>query len=110
MIPMRIIMWSVGTTYFAANEIIDRKKLLKNVLTHPCLVAVYLDLFFMITQIPLPSVIRQTVQYVGSCNSAITMFIVGTILADVELPTIFNTDTILFSVFRLGILPAIALL
>jgi predicted permease len=37
------------------------------------------------------------------------MFIVGTILADVKLPTIVNRHTITFSVFRLAILPAIAL-
>ena len=38
-----------------------------------------------------------------------TMFIVGTILADVKLPTIFSKETLSFSVFRLVILPAIEL-
>ena len=109
LIPMRIIMWSVGTTYFVADETMDRKKLLKNVLTHPCLLAIYLGLFFMVTQLPLPGVVTQTVQYIGSCNSAITMFIVGTILADVKLSSIFNFHTALFSVFRLVLLPAAAL-
>lgn len=109
LIPMRIVMWSVGTTYFVADETPDRKKVLKNVLTHPCLVAIYLGLFFMITQLPLPAVITRTVQYIGSCNSAVTMFIVGTILADVKLSTIFNLRTALFSLFRLIALPAAAL-
>ena len=109
LIPMRVVMWSVGTTYFVADAEVDKKKVLKNVATHPCLVAIYLGLFFMITQIQLPSVITETVRYVGSCNSALTMFIVGTILADVKLTTIFNKDTLIFSVFRLAILPAIAL-
>ena len=109
LIPMRVVMWSVGTTYFVADAEVDKKKVLKNVATHPCLVAIYLGLFFMITQIRLPSVITETVRYVGSCNSALTMFIVGTILADVKLTTIFNKDTLIFSVFRLAILPAIAL-
>jgi predicted permease len=63
----------------------------------------------MVTQIQLPRVITETVRYIGSCNSALTMFIVGTILADVKLPTIVNRHTITFSVFRLAILPAIAL-
>lgn len=109
LIPMRVVMWSVGTTYFVADAEVDKKKVLKNVATHPCLVAIYLGLFFMITQIQLPAVITETVRYVGSCNSALTMFIVGTILADVKLTTIFNKDTLAFSVFRLAILPAIAL-
>lgn len=109
LIPMRVVMWSVGTTYFVADAEIDKKKVLKNVATHPCLMAIYLGLFFMITQIQLPRVITETVRYIGNCNSALTMFIVGTILADVKLSTIFNKDTAAFSVFRLAILPAIAL-
>ena len=109
LIPMRIIMWSVGTTYFVADEKVDKKKVAKNVLTHPCLVAIYLGLICMVTQVKLPSVITATVRYLGNCNSALTMLIVGTILADVKITTIFNKDTALFSVFRLVILPAAAL-
>ena len=108
LIPMRIIMWSVGTTYFVTNAEIDKKKVLKNVLTHPCLVAIYLGIFCMLTQIHLPKVITETVRYIGNCNSALTMFTVGTILADVKLSTIFNRDTTLFSILRLAILPALA--
>ena len=101
-------MWSVGTTYFVTNAEIDKKKVLKNVLTHPCLVAIYLGIFCMLTQIHLPKVITETVRYIGNCNSALTMFTVGTILADVKLSTIFNRDTTLFSILRLAILPALA--
>ena len=113
LIPMRIIMWSVGTTYFVADEKVDKKvdkkKVAKNVLTHPCLVAIYLGLICMVTQVKLPAVITATVKYLGDCNSALTMLIVGTILADVKITTIFNKDTAMFSVFRLIILPAAAL-
>ena len=109
LIPMRIVMWSVGTTYFVADATVEKKKVIRNILTHPCLVAVYLGLFCMVTQIPLPAVITKTVGYVGSCNSAMTMFIVGTILADVKLSTIASKDTALFSIFRLLLLPAAAL-
>lgn len=108
LIPMRIVMWSVGTTYFVADAKIEKRKVVKNVLTHPCLVAIYLGLICMVTQIHLPSVVTGTVQYISSCNSALTMFIVGTILADVKLSTIFNRDTAIFSVFRLAVLPAAA--
>ena len=109
LIPMRIIMLSGGTTYFVEDEKVDKKKVAKNVLTHPCLVAIYLGLICMVTQVKLPSVITATVRYLGNCNSALTMLIVGTILADVKITTIFNKDTALFSVFRLVILPAAAL-
>lgn len=109
LIPMRIVMWSMGTSYFVAGEGTDKKKVLKNVLTHPCLVAIYLGILCMVTQIQLPSVITETVRYIGNCNSALSMFIVGTILTDVPLQSIFSRDTVLFSVLRLGLLPAAAL-
>ncbi len=109
LIPMRVVMWSVGTTYFLADAKTDRKSVLKNVLTHPCLVAVYLGLFCMVTQVQLPSVVLNTVRYIGSCNSALTMFVVGTILADVPLRSVFRRDTALFAVLRLCLLPAAAL-
>ena len=108
LIPMRIIMWSVGTTYFVAGAVMDRKKVLKNVATHPCLAAVYLGLICMATQGHLPRILTETARYIGSCNSALTMFIVGTILADVKLVTICNKDTLSFSVLRLVLLPAAA--
>ena len=57
----------------------------------------------------LPGVIVNTVKTIGSCNSALTMFIVGAILADVPLRSIFSVDTALFSVLRLVLLPACAL-
>ncbi len=107
LIPMRVVMWSAGTSYFVAGST-DKKKVIKNVLTHPCLVAVYVGLILMITQFQLPEMLVSAIRSVGGCNSALTMFIIGTILADVKVTTIVNPTTLAFSVFRLGILPAIA--
>ena len=109
LIPMRIISWSVGTTYFEAGATVDKKKVIKNVLTHPCLVAVYLGLIVMLTGLKLPALISSPVKYIASCNSALTMFIVGTLIADVKLSSIWNKTTLLFSGYRLLILPAIAM-
>ena len=109
LIPMRVVMWSAGTTYFVADSTVDKRKVLRNVLTHPCLLAIYLGVLCMVTQVQLPAVVTQTVRYLAACNSAVSMLIVGTILAEVKLTTIVNRDTVWFSVFRLGILPAAAL-
>ena len=107
LIPMRVVMWSAGTSYFVAGST-DKKKVLKNILTHPCLVAVYLGVLLMVTQLPMPAMLVSAIKSVGGCNSALTMFIIGTILADVKLSTIVNPTTVAFSVFRLGILPLFA--
>lgn len=109
LIPMRVIMWSFGTTYFVSNASVDKKEVAKKVLTHPCLVSIYLGLLCMVTQYMPPAVIVNTAKYIGNCNSALSMFIVGTILVDVPLRSIFNRDTLLFSLLRLVGLPAVAL-
>ncbi|WP_125143846.1 AEC family transporter [Clostridium transplantifaecale] len=108
LIPMRVVMWSAGTSYFVAGTS-DKKKVIHNILTHPCLVAVYIGLFLMFTQIHVPEAAASTVKSIGGCNSAITMFIIGTILADVDVRTIINKTTVGFSIFRLVLLPAAAL-
>ncbi len=109
LIPMRMVMWSVGTSYFVEQKT-DKKAVLKNVLTHPCLVAVYIGLFLMVSGIALPSFVSSPIIYIGNCNAAITMFIIGTILADGQFTAIFNKQSVAFSVFRLLLLPAIAYL
>lgn len=109
LIPMRIVMWSAGTTYFVAGETVEKRKAIKNVLTYPCLVAIYLGLLCMVTQVQLPSMILNTVKYIGNCNSALTMFIVGTTLTDAPLKSIVSRDTVKFSLLRLALLPAAAL-
>lgn len=107
---MRIVMWSVGTAYFVAGSVTDKKKVIKNILSHPCLVAIYLGLICMILQVKLPSVIVSPVRYLGNCNSALTMLLVGTNLAEVNPQTIVSRDTLKFSVVRLILIPLIALL
>lgn len=48
LIPLRLVMWSVGTGYFMARQE-SRKEVLKKVLTHPCLIAVYIGIVLILT-------------------------------------------------------------
>ena len=63
LIPMRIIMWSVGTSYFVIGQKTDTRKVLKNVLMHPALVAIYLGLICMVTGFRPPAVLLRPIQY-----------------------------------------------
>ena len=65
-------------------------------------------MLLMVTGWQLPGFLQLTVGYIGNCNAALTMFIIGTILADVPLKSIFNRDSFLFSFLRLGVLPALS--
>lgn len=103
LIPLRIVMWSAGVSYFTHTT--DKKSLIKKVATHPCIVAVYIGLFLMITQIQIPGFVTRTVSSVGSCTTAMSMFIIGSILAEVNVKTMINKITLLYSGLRLILIP-----
>ena len=107
LIPLRIFMWAVGTSYFIPHQTNNRAMIWK-VVSHPCLIAVYIGLFIMAVRPPLPGFFTMVVRYVGNCNAAITMFIIGTILVDVPLSSIFNRDCFLFCCYRLFIIPLLS--
>ena len=87
LIPQRIVMWKV--------------------LVHPCMIAVYIGLFLMLTGIPLPGFMDKTVSALSSCTTAMTMVYIGTILSDVDWKTIVTGKQLYFSVMRLVIIPFI---
>jgi predicted permease len=103
LIPQRIVMWSAGVSYFTESP--DRKTVVKKVATHPCIVAVYIGMFFMITQLQLPVFLENTIRNVGSCTTTVSMVLIGTILAEVKPGTIFDRGIVKYTVIRLILIP-----
>ncbi len=105
LIPQRIVMWTAGVSYF--NRESNRKGLLKKVLVHPCMIAVYIGMFLMVTRIPLPGFMDKTVSALSACTTAMTMVYIGTILSDVDWKTIVTGKQIYFALLRLVVIPLI---
>lgn len=106
LIPQRIVMWSAGITLFTQAP--DKKTLVKKVLTHPCIIAVFVGLFLMVFQPVLPEFIERTASSLGSCTTPLSMLMVGLILADVEdVRSMFSWEIIRYTIIRLLILPGI---
>lgn len=106
LIPQRIVMWSAGITLF--TEAPDKKTLLKKVLTHPCIIAVFVGMYFMAFHPVLPEFIERTASSLGSCTTPLSMLMVGMILSDVEdIRSIFSWEIIRYTIIRLVILPGI---
>lgn len=105
LIPQRIVMWTAGVSYF--NQGGNRKGLLKKVLVHPCMIAVYIGMFLMLTGIPLPGFLDKTVSALSACTTAMTMVYIGTILSDVEWKTMVTGKQIYFAMLRLVVIPLI---
>ncbi|MGN1204671.1 MAG: AEC family transporter [Lachnospiraceae bacterium] len=107
LIPMRIFMWSFGLSVFTKT---DRKHLLKQLLTHPCIIAVELGILRMVTGINLPVFVDKTVGSLSNCVTALSMIVIGSILAEVNFKTIFEADVFFYSFIRLILIPGVTLL
>lgn len=107
-IPQRIVMWSVGLSYFTTAP--DKKTLVKKVLTHPCILAAILGLFIMIFQIPLPGFVNLTIQNIANANTFLAMAFVGTILAKVPVRKLPGKATWYYSFVRLFLIPFLVFL
>lgn len=102
LIPMRIVMWSIGVTCFTESK---SKGVFKKTLTHPCIVAVFLGILLMISQLQLPTGIVQTLKYAGNANTALSMIVIGNILAEVKTSELLDRKALWFCVVRLLIIP-----
>lgn len=105
LIPMRIFMWSIGLSYFTTPP--SRKEVIRKVFLHPCLVAMYLGLFFMLTSFTLPSLLDSTVRSMSACTTPLVMLITGSILADMDPKHFVDRESLYFSFIRLVGLPLI---
>jgi hypothetical protein len=82
----------------------------KKVITHPCIVAVYIGLFLMITQLPLPAFLGDTIKTVGNCTTTVSMVLIGTILAEVDPKSMVDKMIIKYTIIRLVFIPAVVFL
>jgi predicted permease len=106
LIPLRIVMWSVGVTCFTGSS---GKGVFKKAMLHPCIVAVFFGMFLMITGFRFPTGIDQTIRYAGNANTALSMIIIGNILAEVKPSEILDKRAFWFCGVRLLILPLLVL-
>lgn len=107
-VPMRVMMWTAGIACFTGES--DKKAAFKKVIVHPCIVAVYIGLFLLISQVGLPAVVDKTLRGAGACTTTISMIIIGLILAEVDIRHLINLEVLKTIVVRLMVLPIFALL
>lgn len=103
LIPMRIMMWSSGIAIYTKQT--DWKATLKKVITHPCIIACIIGIILMISQWQLPAILGNSIGYIGSCNTALSMMVIGMILADADIRTMISFEVMRFCFLRLILLP-----
>ncbi len=107
LIPLRFAMWSSGLKLFTET---DGKSTAKKLMTHPCIIAVFVGFFLMLTQLKLPGFVLKTLSGIGSSNTAVSMIIIGSILAEIHVKNILDKELFYYSAIRLLIIPAAVLL
>lgn len=107
LIPLRVVMWTLGLSFFTKEA---GKTSVKKILTHPCIAAVLIGLTLMLTGLPLPVLIEDCLRTVGGCNTALSMILVGSIIADMSIRLLYHRDTLYYALIRLMVLPLFALI
>ena len=105
LIPLRIMMWSEGVAVFTEEK--DWRITLKKVLLNPCIVACEIGLFLFITGITLPPILLAPLQTIGKCNTALSLMVVGMILADIDPHHLLDKSVLHYTVHRLVLIPAL---
>ena len=107
-IPIRLTMWTAGLSLF--TEKASFKEQFIRTMKHPCVIAVFTGLLIMALHIELPSFIDEGVSYLSRCTTPISMLVIGSILFDVPLNSLFDKAAFYFSLIRLIIFPGIVIL
>jgi malate permease and related proteins len=101
-IPVRFTMWTAGLALFTD---VDRKSAFKKLAKHPCIIAIFVGFILMMLPISLPEVMLNTISSISKCTTPISMFVIGAILADADIKTMFSKDVLYFTFLRLVGLP-----
>lgn len=106
LIPQRIVMWSGGVACFTDAK---GKDVIKKVITHPCIVAVFIGMVIMVGQIQLPNFITISIKSLSNCTMALSMVVIGGILAEIKISEVINKLTLYYSFIRLIFIPLLVL-
>ncbi len=105
LIPLRVMMWSSGLAIYTRSS--DWKGTIKKVVTHPCILACVMGILVMCLQISLPDILMNVFQTIGRCNTALSMMVIGMILAKADLRLLFDREVLFYSILRLAIMPGL---
>ena len=104
MIPVRVVMWSVGISVFLKEK---QNNLLKKILTHPCIIAVEIGAVIMGTGLVLPKFLQMTISGLSACNTPLSMMLVGMMLAEMNPKGIVDRVMSFYAGIRLVVIPGI---
>lgn len=101
-VPIRFTMWTSGLSLFTS---VNKKDAFRKLAKHPCIVSIFIGFFLMLADVPLPAFLGDTIAAVSKCNVPISMIVIGSILADTDIRTLFSKSVVYFTALRLVVYP-----
>ncbi len=105
-IPVRLTMWSSGLALFTH---VDRKEAYKKLVKHPCIIAVFLGVLLMVSQVKFPAFLENTLEGISKCMVPVSMLAIGAMLAESDIRRMFTRDVLYYCALRLLAYPLLIL-
>lgn len=100
-----ILLWTHARMTISNSGKVDWKK----ILLHPCMIAIFAGFLFLLSGWKLPEIVDQALTGLSSCIGPLSMLIVGMLIAEVDLKSIFlNSRIYIMTLLRLLVFPAAA--
>ena len=101
-IPLRFTMWTAGLSLFTS---VSRKDAFRKLVRHPCIIAVFVGLVWMVAPVSLPEFLDEAIAATSSCTVPISMLVIGSILADAPIRSMFSGPVLWYTCLRLALFP-----
>lgn len=101
-IPTRFTMWTAGLSLFTS---VNKKDALQKLAKHPCILAIFVGFFLMLLPISLPSFLQDTIAAISRCTIVLSMLVIGAVLAETDIRTIFTGEVLYYTAIRLLLFP-----
>ena len=109
LIPIRILMWTLGISVFVQKQETTGWARWKPLLTNPALIVVFIGVPMMLARLRLPGVLMKACSSLGAMSAPLSMLIVGANLGDMKPRDALDRDALWCALMRLIAIPLIAL-
>ena len=103
-IPIRFTMWTAGLSLFTE---VRRREAVKKLMTHPCILAIFTGLLLMVLPLDLPQPVTDTLSALSRCNIPISMLVIGAILSQADIRSLFSGPVFYYTFLRLIAFPLV---
>lgn len=107
LVPHRIYMWTLGVNILTEEENADVSHLsaLYKLIRNPSMIAVALGLVRGLFQIELPAFLDRSIASMGAIVSPLTAIMIGSIIATIDVRSLFEKGVLRYTAIRLILIP-----